>query len=185
MEPYLKLVKFGTMMQFSKIFRPVTYPAEYFHRSSTTSFILNILLISLPEGEAEEKQLVYIRILNTNENCLLPLPRSSFMAFLVSFVLKWKKTNLFLCHLVSFGVQTFHHYIQSCIMSIFYTDHFCPTKFTQIYLSMTDSVISVTLCNSDYIITGTRIEDVTTPYPVVGSTVSMNCSVRVSKDHYR
>ena len=88
MEPYLKLVKFGTMMQFSKIFRPVTYPAEYFHRSSTTSFILNILLISLPEGEAEEKQLVYIRILNTNENCLLPLPRSSFMAFLVSFVLK-------------------------------------------------------------------------------------------------
>ena len=30
-----------------------------------------------------------------------------------------------------------------------------------------------------------RISDVTTSYPVVGTTLRMNCTVQVSKDHYR
>ena len=45
-----------------------------FQPFSMTSFIPT----SLPEGEVEQQQRVFIQIQNTNENCILPTPRFSF-----------------------------------------------------------------------------------------------------------
>ena len=45
----------------------------------------------------------------------------------------WKIEHLKIENIYS-GIEHLPWKIQSCKMSIFYTDHFCPIKFTQIYL---------------------------------------------------